>query len=43
VVLPWSLSELEDRGALKGDLPVFYPLVGLDESDISRLLERVTA
>jgi thiamine biosynthesis protein ThiI len=43
VVLPWSLSELEDRGTLKGDLPVFYPLVGLDESDVSRLLERVTS
>jgi len=43
IVLPWSFSELERHGATKGGLPVFYPLVGLSDSEIQDLLERIQA
>ncbi len=39
--LPWSLKEIEERGALKGQLPVFYPLVGMSGEEVRSLLERV--
>lgn len=41
IALPWTLGEIETRGAVKGDLPVFYPLVGMDETEIKRLLARI--
>lgn len=41
IALPWGLEEIEKRGALKGDLPVFYPLVGMSKEEVSGLVERV--
>ena len=41
VALDWNLKELETRGALVGDAPVFYPLVGLTENEIDELLDRI--
>ncbi|MGQ9588431.1 MAG: THUMP domain-containing protein [Thermoplasmata archaeon] len=41
IALPWTFREIEMRGALKGDLPVFYPLVGMDEREISGLLNKI--
>ena len=41
VGLPWGLEEIENRGALKGGLPVFYPLVGMSKEEIRGLTERV--
>jgi len=43
VTLPWTLKEIEKNGAPKGDLPVFYPLVGMNEEEIGRLLARIMA
>jgi thiamine biosynthesis protein ThiI len=43
VALPWTLREIQKEGALKGDLPVFYPLVGMNEKEIEGLLARITA
>jgi adenylyl- and sulfurtransferase ThiI len=41
ITLSWRLKEIEEHGAPKGDLPVFYPLVGMDEEEIRRLLARI--
>ena len=43
IALPWTLREIEKKGAPKGDLPVFYPLVGLSEEQTMSLLARITA
>ena len=43
IALEWSLKEIQSRGPLKGDLPVFYPLVGMDENDTKGLLDRIVA
>jgi thiamine biosynthesis protein ThiI len=43
IALPWTLIEIEKNGAPKGDLPVFYPLVGMNEKEIERLLARIRA
>lgn len=43
LALQWSLEELEQRGAVKGDLPVFYPLIGMNDSEVSTLLARIRA
>lgn len=39
--LPWKLEEIERRGALKGPLPVFYPLVGMTKEEVRSLTERI--
>lgn len=41
VTLSWGLEEIETRGAIKGDLPVFYPLVGMNEEETKGLLARI--
>jgi hypothetical protein len=41
IVLPWSLSELEKRGPSKGNLPVFYPLIGLSDAEVKNLQDRI--
>lgn len=40
IALPLTLQEIETN-AVKGDLPVFYPLVGMDRKEIEGLLDRV--
>jgi len=41
VTLSWGLEEIEKRGAIKGNLPVFYPLVGMNEEETKGLLARI--
>lgn len=43
VVLEWMLGDLDRGACLKGDLPVFHPLVGMTQDEVDRLLDRVTA
>jgi thiamine biosynthesis protein ThiI len=43
LALEWSTGELESRGALKGPLPVFYPLIGMNEEEIRGLIDRILA
>jgi thiamine biosynthesis protein ThiI len=43
IALSWQLKEIEEKGPLKGDLPVFYPLVGMNENEIRSLLARIRA
>jgi len=43
VCLSWSLKDLEERGAVKGDLPVFYPLVGMNDDEVGALLSKIVA
>lgn len=38
-----SLADIVAKGAPKGDLPVFYPLVGMKEEDVKGLLARIRA
>lgn len=42
IVLDWSIQDLGERAPPSGDLPVFYPLVGMRESEVDDLLDRVT-
>ncbi len=42
ITLPWNLERI-GKGALKGDLPVFYPLVGMNDEEVSSLLARIGA
>lgn len=42
VALDWSLREFEGTPAPKGPIPAFYPLVGLLDDEVERLVERVT-
>ncbi len=43
LALEWSLEDVSARGALKGPLPVFYPLVGMNEEEIRGLISRILA
>lgn len=43
VVLEWGVDDLERGAVLKGDLPVFHPLIGMAQEDVQRLLERIKA
>ena len=43
IALPWTLGEIERKKPLKGDLPVFYPLVGMNEEETRGLLNRIKA
>lgn len=43
VVLEWGVEDLERGAVLKGDLPVFHPLIGMAQEDVRRLLERILA
>ncbi len=42
VALPWAIRDVEEH-ALKGDLPVFYPLIGMNDEEVSSLLARIEA
>lgn len=41
IALSWNLKDIEKRGVVKGDLPVFYPLVGMNEEETKGLLARI--
>jgi thiamine biosynthesis protein ThiI len=41
IAFEWSLQEIETKGATKGGLPVFYPLVGMNEDEVRSLMARV--
>lgn len=41
MVLAWGLDDLARGSPPKGDLPVFYPLVGMSEDEVHALMERV--
>ncbi|HEX9907068.1 MAG TPA: THUMP domain-containing protein [Thermoplasmata archaeon] len=41
ISLSWRLQEISEKGAPKGELPVFYPLVGMSDEEVSKLLERI--
>ena len=43
IAFDWTLEEIQTKGAQKGDLPVFYPLVGMKEEDVKGLLARIRA
>ena len=43
VCLPWRLEKFAADGGLKGDLPVFYPLVGMTREEVKSLLDRICA
>ncbi len=43
IALAWRLDEIGKNGALKGDLPVFYPLVGMSEEEVRSLIDRIRA
>ena len=43
VSVEWAVPDLERGKALKGDLPVFYPLIGMSEDEVRRLLDRISA
>lgn len=43
VALEWTLKEIEKSKPPKGDLPVFYPLVGMSKAEIEGLLGRIKA
>ena len=41
IALSSGLKDIETKGAPKGDLPVFYPLIGMKEEEIRGLLDRI--
>jgi thiamine biosynthesis protein ThiI len=43
IALAWRLDEIGKNGPLKGDLPVFYPLVGMSEEEVKSLIDRIRA
>lgn len=43
IALAHDLKDIERLGAPKGDLPVFYPLIGMDEEATKGLIERIRA
>ena len=42
VALDWSVREFGSTPFPKGPIPVFYPLVGLLDDEVERLVTRVT-
>ena len=43
IALAWRLDGIGKNGPLKGDLPVFYPLVGMSEEEVRSLIDRIRA
>jgi thiamine biosynthesis protein ThiI len=43
IALAWTMKEIERSKPPKGDLPVFYPLVGMNEEETRSLLDRIKA
>jgi thiamine biosynthesis protein ThiI len=43
VALDWTFSEIERLKLPKGELPLFYPLVGMNDEEIAGLLARIRA
>jgi len=41
IALSWGLEELSGKQPLKGDLPVFYPLIGMTKDEVGALRERI--
>lgn len=41
VVVGWSLSELEGAPVLNVDVPVYHPLIGMDEEEVERRLKDI--
>ncbi len=42
VALQWRLGDLERSEAPEGALPVFYPLVGMNDHEVAALMSRIT-
>ena len=43
IALSWTMPQIERSKPPKGDLPVFYPLVGMNEEETRGLLDRIKA
>ena len=43
VVVGWSLEELEAASPLNVDVPVYHPLVGMDEEEVERRLKEISS
>jgi len=43
IALDWTLKDIEKSTPPKGDLPVFYPLVGMSKEEIMGLIHRIRA
>lgn len=43
IALPWTMKDIEKARPPKGDMPVFYPLVGMSEEETKGLLNRIRA
>jgi thiamine biosynthesis protein ThiI len=43
IALDWTLKDIEKSHPPKGDLPVFYPLVGMSKDEIMGLIARIQA
>ena len=43
VVVGWTLEELEARGGLEVDVPVYHPLVGMSREEVERRLEEISS
>jgi thiamine biosynthesis protein ThiI len=43
IALELSMSDVSERSFVKGDLPVFYPLVGMSEEETKGLVRRIVA
>jgi len=43
VAVPYGLGDLAGSRIIKGNLPVFYPLIGMNEEDTKGLLKRIRA
>jgi adenylyl- and sulfurtransferase ThiI len=43
LVLEHQIAEIDDLGARKGPVPVFYPLVGMSKDEADALLKRILA
>jgi len=43
IALDWRLKDIEKSTPPKGDLPVFYPLVGMSKEEIMGLMDRIRA
>jgi thiamine biosynthesis protein ThiI len=42
VALEWRLDDLERSGAPEGPLPVFYPLIGMDDREVDARISTIT-
>ena len=43
LALEWGVADLDRLAPVKGDLPVFHPLIGMAQEEVRRLIDRVSA